>query len=207
VRVRQFGNSQEKAKVYAAVAKKYPGLAERSSLESVREKAKEKKAGVKRYQRLVDAASKAGKSHQYKSPNLRKHLGKGQEYKAALPPARKGSYQNPWLQPAGAKTSSALPMALGALVGAGSGAAGSLMAGRGADDSRKQLAALQAEKQDSFAYAMRLAKAKMQLAGAELSEAHPAKAALMGGVGGAMTGAAVGPQMARMGRNIKDLAG
>jgi hypothetical protein len=107
----------------------------------------------------------------------------------------------------GMKTSAALPMALGALVGAGSGAAGSLMAGRGADDSRKQLAALQAEKQDSFAYAMRLAKAKMQLAGAELSEAHPAKAALMGSVGGAMTGAAVGPQMARMGRNIKDLAG
>lgn len=37
-RVRQFGTPEEKTKVYAAVAKKYPGLAERSSIEGVRAK-------------------------------------------------------------------------------------------------------------------------------------------------------------------------
>lgn len=37
-RVRQFGSSGEKSKVYAAVAKKYPGLAERSSVPAVKKK-------------------------------------------------------------------------------------------------------------------------------------------------------------------------
>lgn len=37
-RVRQFGNAGEKAKVYSAVAKKYPGLAERSSINAVQKK-------------------------------------------------------------------------------------------------------------------------------------------------------------------------
>lgn len=37
-RVDQFGSSGEKSKVYAAVAKKYPGLAARSSVPAVREK-------------------------------------------------------------------------------------------------------------------------------------------------------------------------
>lgn len=42
-RVRTHGTPKEKSKVYDAVAKKYPGLAARSSVESVREEAKKDK--------------------------------------------------------------------------------------------------------------------------------------------------------------------
>jgi len=107
------------------------------------------------------------------------------------------------------KGASALPMALGALVGAGSGAAGSLMAGRHVGDSRKQLAALQGESKDSFAYAMRLAKAKMQLAAAEQAAEHPVKSALAASAGGALGGAAIGraagPGLRRVMENIDNL--
>lgn len=40
VRVRQYGTPEERRKVYAAVAKSYPGLAKRSSVSSVRKKVK-----------------------------------------------------------------------------------------------------------------------------------------------------------------------
>jgi hypothetical protein len=39
--VRQYGTPSEKAKVYAAVAKKYPGLAAKSSVAAVKKKAKD----------------------------------------------------------------------------------------------------------------------------------------------------------------------
>lgn len=45
-RVRQFGTPKEKAQVYAAVAKKYPGLAGRSSVEAVRKAEEKQKEGA-----------------------------------------------------------------------------------------------------------------------------------------------------------------
>lgn len=45
-RVKQFGSPAEKAEVYKDVAKKYPGLAMRSSVEEVKEKAKKAGMGV-----------------------------------------------------------------------------------------------------------------------------------------------------------------
>lgn len=45
-RVDQYGTPQEKSQVYAAVAKKYPGLARRSSVPEVAEKAKKKESSV-----------------------------------------------------------------------------------------------------------------------------------------------------------------
>ena len=52
-RVEQFGSSSEKSKVHSAVAKKYPGLAARSSVEDVQEKAKKAEAPVALIRKLA----------------------------------------------------------------------------------------------------------------------------------------------------------
>lgn len=93
-RVNQYGTPEEKSQVYAAVAKKYPGLSARSSVSGVREKAK--KASVpfleKKALSLRNLARMSGLTKSAPKPAARYPLGSIQEV------GRKGAF-NPSIKP------------------------------------------------------------------------------------------------------------
>ena len=80
------------------------------------------------------------------------------------------------------------------------------MAAHRADAARERIRKLEEEEQSGFTAAVELAKAKLELAKAELDESRPAKTTLRemtrGAVGGAMIGPALASQISRLHRNV-----
>lgn len=91
---------------------------------------------------------------------------------------------------------------LGALGGAALGAGSGALAGRSAPGLRDRVQQLEASQDGSFGQAAALAAAKKGLAAGELAEKHPMGSAIMGGLGGAVTGAMAGPMLAQ---NVSEL--
>lgn len=104
--------------------------------------------------------------------------------------------------PISVKVGSFAPALLGGGLGALTGAAGSVMAGRGAPALREKVEGMAAGQDGTFAAAARMAAAKAALAGAELAERHPVGAALTGAAQGALGGAAAGPALLNQGRQF-----
>lgn len=104
--------------------------------------------------------------------------------------------------PISVKVGSFAPALLGGGLGAITGAAGSVMAGRGAPALREKVEGMAAGQDGTFAAAARMAAAKAALAGAELAERHPVGAALTGAAQGALGGAAAGPALMNQGRQF-----
>jgi len=94
-RVRQYGTPSEKSQVYAAVAKKYPGLAARSSVESV--KGKIKKADWLPGTQTVDVRGGLPDPAKLQRMNLPEEISFGQGQQAA--PARKPGVPHPSQHP------------------------------------------------------------------------------------------------------------
>lgn len=119
-----------------------------------------------------------------------------EEGPAGAAPAAQGMAPEAPPQPQGPevmpKTGSAL---LGAGAGAVLGAGGSLLSGRQVPALRQQVQQLEGSQDGGFRQAAALAAAKGGLAAAELAEAHPVRSAISGGIGGALTGAAMGPAL------------
>lgn len=110
------------------------------------------------------------------------------------------------------KTGSAMAERLiGAGAGAALGAGGSLYAGSKAPEYAAKAQQMNQDKGDSFWAAARAAAAQNKATGAQLAADHPVGSALMGGLGGAVSGAMAGPsimhQGRELGRNISDIAG
>lgn len=100
---------------------------------------------------------------------------------------------------------------MGAGAGAALGAGGSMYAGSKAPEYAAQAQQMNQDKGDSFWAAARAAAAQNKATGAQLAADHPVGSALMGGLGGAVSGAMAGPSIMHQGRelkrNISDIAG
>lgn len=100
---------------------------------------------------------------------------------------------------------------IGAGAGAMLGAGSSLYAGRKAPELAARAQQLEGQRDGSFLQAVQEAKAKQQAVTSELAARHPMGSAIVGGLGGAVTGALLAPGLrhegGRLARNIREIAG
>jgi bacterioferritin (cytochrome b1) len=119
-------------------------------------------------------------------------------------PAAIGGGGPPSATPVQVKVGSARLM--GAAVGAGLGAGGSVIHGARAPGLKQKVEDLKGQQDGGFMQAARLAKAQAASATADLAAGHPAASAIKGGLMGAGMGALAGPSLAQKATQIrKDL--
>lgn len=95
---------------------------------------------------------------------------------------------------------------LGAGIGAAMGAGSSLYAGSQAPEMAQKAQQMEAQRDGSFLQAVQAARAKHQAVAADLAARHPVGSAIVGGLGGAATGAFVAPGLRREGKRFAELA-
>jgi len=105
------------------------------------------------------------------------------------------------------KTAASLRAVLGGgAIGAGIGTLGGLVAVRRAESARERVRKLQEQQESGFPAAVELAKAKLELASAELDESRPVRTTLREVGKGTLAGAVIGPMLAgqasRAARNV-----
>lgn len=119
---------------------------------------------------------------------------------AAQPPSAGGS-------PEQMKMSFAMADALiGSGIGAATGVGSSLYAGHKAPEAAQEVQKLEKKQDGSFLQASRLAAAKQKAMAYQLASDHPVGSAVVGGLGGALSGALAGPRLMGAAREIAEVA-